>query len=167
MYFGHKKCGKTNAATCQLCCCTMCFVLSMRFYMFNHFDAFSDICNSNISSLHFFTSLYFPCYSPKCYPPQKKKVLFPPSLPRNHPLFFLVLAQLFRAKGDIVYTEDDLMSPADYAAGFRKWAPPAPGAEPGSYMAQAGGGRFWRFGMVFGWLLEGVWRLLEWLFKVF
>ncbi|CAK8989181.1 Putative GTP-binding protein EngB, partial [Durusdinium trenchii] len=43
-----------------------------------------------------------------------------------------------RPPGDIVYTEDDVMSPADYAAGFRRWAPPSPSqAGTGHFMAQA------------------------------
>eukprot|EP00933_Yihiella_yeosuensis_P084465 TRINITY_DN9898_c0_g1_i2.p1 TRINITY_DN9898_c0_g1~~TRINITY_DN9898_c0_g1_i2.p1 ORF type:complete len:412 (+),score=114.33 TRINITY_DN9898_c0_g1_i2:327-1562(+) len=42
------------------------------------------------------------------------------------------------SKLDQIYEQDDFASPQDYAAGFRKYAPPAPSlAEPGSYMAQA------------------------------
>jgi len=41
-----------------------------------------------------------------------------------------------RPKGDILYTEDDVMSPADYAAGFRRWAPEAP-SEAGALIAEA------------------------------
>lgn len=52
------------------------------------------------------------------------------------------LASSPRPPGDIVYTEDDVMSPADYAAGFRRWAPPSPSqAGTGHFMAQAGSGR--------------------------
>lgn len=41
-----------------------------------------------------------------------------------------------RPKGDIIYTEDDVMSPSDYAAGFRRWAPEAPKSV-GVFMAEA------------------------------
>lgn len=47
-----------------------------------------------------------------------------------------ILRRETRPKGDILYTEDDVMSPADYAAGFRRWAPEAP-SEAGAFIAEA------------------------------
>ncbi|CAJ1399664.1 unnamed protein product [Effrenium voratum] len=43
-----------------------------------------------------------------------------------------------RPQKDQLYSEDDVLSPADYAAGFRRWAPSAPSPEqPGLFMAEA------------------------------